>query len=71
MEAGYARIPGKWALTDTLNSDDADVNPWLRRVIITPGMCPAAVLGCMVTECSFQRDHRLWEALLDRYPLVG
>ena len=74
MEAGHARIPGKWALTDTLNSDspdDADVNSWLRTVIIMPGMCPASVLGRMVTECSFQRDHRLWAALLDSYPLVG
>ena len=52
-------------------SGDTNVHSWVRTVIVVPGMCPASVSECMVTECFFQRDSPPWAALLESYPLVG
>lgn len=37
-------------------SGDADVHSWVRIVIAMPGVCPASVSECTVTECFFQRE---------------
>ena len=52
-------------------SGDANVHSWVRTVTVVPGMCPASVSECTVTECFFQRDSPPWVALLESYPLVG
>ena len=47
------------------------MHSWVRIVRVMPGVCPASVSECMVTECFFQRDSPSWAALLERYPPIG